>query len=121
MNELFTMINFCIDYQLLTSLFLICCFINTSKSGKFVCSNCENKHTHDTCSKEGTCNFDSSRSNNVGPFIRLEPIVTARQRIQNNTNEKSDDIAQDPREKFFFVETSQRDYLRKFLTGCKNM
>ena len=113
------MINFRKNYQSLTSLFLICCFINTSKSGKFVCSSCENKHTQNTCSKEGNCNFDSSRSNNIGPFIRLQPIVTARQGIQNKTNEKDDDIAQDPREKFFFVETSQRDYLRKLLTGCK--
>ena len=113
------MINFCKNYQWLTSVFLIYCFINTSKSGKFVCSDCENKHTQNTCSKEGICNFDSSRSNNIGPFIRLQPIVTARQGIQNNTNEKDDVIAQDPREKFFFVETSQRDYLRKFLTGSR--
>ena len=93
--------------RLLASLLVICQFIFLVETGKFVCENCEDKQ------KQGnTCNLASSRSNKIGPFIRLQTIVKSKKDVKNDNDDYH--LDQDTREKFFFVETSGRDYMRKF-------
>ena len=90
-----------------------------TKSGNIICPNCEVKQIQETCTKEDSCQKDSSRANKIGPFIRLRTIVTKKNDTMNDTQENEIDIEGDPREKFFFVESSQRDHLREFL--AKNL
>ena len=97
----------CNKDQFLSSFLFICHFIFLVETGKFVCENCEDKQ------KQGnTCNIVSSRSNKIGPFIRLQTIAKSNKEVKNDSDDY--DLDQDPREKFFFVETSGRDYMREF-------
>ena len=73
----------------------------------------ENKHEH--CSLKNRENKKYSCPENYS-YIQLRPIVDSK---GDNAKDKDCyyenlDIENDERVKFFFIETSQRDYLRKY-------
>ena len=108
------MIDFLTKYQWLLSIYIVFYFIITTKNEDLFCSNCENKQTQEICSKKDSCNIASSMVNNIGQFIRLRTIATIKNATKDDIQDNERDIDEDPREKFFFVETSQRNHLRKF-------
>ena len=96
------------------SIYIVLYFLIPTKGGNIICPNCEVKQIQETCTKENSCQKDSSRANKIGPFIRLRTIGTKTNDTKNDTHVNENDIEEDPREKFFFVESSQRDHLREF-------
>ena len=78
------------------------------------CSYCSDESEHEDCpSRDGVQNKILSHFQNA-TFIQLKPIVRNEEEEEDNSDCETLDIENDERIKFFFVETSQRDHLRKY-------
>ena len=53
------------------------------------------------------------RNENDKIYLKLPPIATDKEEVNEKYYDDSN-IENDPREKFFFVETSKRDHLRMY-------
>jgi hypothetical protein len=91
---------------------LLIIFINFA-SYDFSSSISEDKHEHCSLKNRENKKLSSVEDNS---YIQLRPIVGIKRDNAKDTDcyYENLDIENDERVKFFFIETSQRDYLRKY-------
>ena len=80
------------------------------------CSQCEfeNISTKDCISNTRKSSLNINHENDK-IYLKLPPITTGKKE-ENEKYYDDSNIENDPREKFFFVETSQRDHLRMYFS-----
>ena len=111
-----------------TSGFSICGYIlfHLNLSINYVtCSNsyCNNKNINDAINVPISADKKVSSGYPNIDYLQLRPIVNIIGEEKGDHYYENVDIEKDEREKFFFIETSQKDHLRTFsnkLTGIEN-
>lgn len=93
--------------------YLFFVFSFTINIGKLSCSYCSDETKHEHCSSKNGAKSKILSHCQKTNFIQLRSIVP-NDDDENNSYCETLDIENDERVKFFFIETSQRDHLRKY-------